>query len=155
MSHLDQEVLRRILAGEGGPQEVEAAEEHLVACELCRAVAGHLRSETPGLAGGPLRLVNDLIDRELQWSLDYMAVRHLKAGEIKKAARVCRRALTDASLAAVSHDQMRTVWEQLLAATTATAATEHQAISDEALSDLRRYLSVHWKHPAVTVPAVG
>ncbi len=71
-----------------------------------------------------------------------------RAGEGEKAACVCRRELTDASLAAVAHDQMRTVWEQLL------TAVEQRAVSPEALSDLRRYLSVHWKHPATTVPAV-
>ena len=78
MSHLGKEVLRRILGGEGGPQEVEAAAEHLVACDPCRALAGtvadHLRSKkAPGLAaGGPLQLVLDLIDRERQWAVDYM-----------------------------------------------------------------------------------
>ena len=29
------------------------------------------------------------------------------------------------------------------------------AVGPEALSDLRRYLGVHWKHPAATVPKVG
>ena len=53
------------------------------------------------------------------------------------------------SLSAVAHDQMRTVWEQLL------AATGHHAIGQEVLSDLRRYLNVHWKHPAATAPVVG
>lgn len=63
--------------------------------------------------------------------------------------RVCRKALTDPSLSAVAHDQMRTVWEQLL------AATGHRAISQEVLSDLRRYVNVHWKHPATMIPVVG
>ena len=57
--------------------------------------------------------------------------------------------LYKASLSAVAHDQMRTVWEQLL------AATGHRVIGQEVLSDLRRYLNVHWKHPAAAVPAVG
>src|SRR5829696_9176890 len=74
MSHLGQEAVRRILGGEGGPQEVEAAAEHLVSCDLCRAVAGHLRSETPGLAAdGPLQPVFDLIDQEHRWAVDYLA----------------------------------------------------------------------------------
>ena len=47
----------------------------------------------------------------------YLYSRYVKAGKIEKAACVCRKALTDASLSAVAHDQMRTVWEQLLAAT--------------------------------------
>jgi len=100
------------------------------------------------------RLYDEVIDREIEHELYkeafldllYLYGRHVKAGEIEKAARVCRRALTDASLSAVAHDQMRTVWEQLL------AATGHRAIGQERLSDLRRYLNVHWKHPATTIP---
>jgi tetratricopeptide (TPR) repeat protein len=103
------------------------------------------------------RLFDEVIERDIEHELYkdafldllYLYDRHVKAGEIEKAARVCRRALTDASLSAVAHDQMRTVWEQLL------AATGHCAISQEVLSDLRRYLNVHWKHPASTVPVVG
>ena len=55
MSHLGREAMRRILGGEGGPQEAEAAAEHLVSCDPCRALAGtvadELRAENPELAG--------------------------------------------------------------------------------------------------------
>jgi tetratricopeptide (TPR) repeat protein len=103
------------------------------------------------------RLFDEVVDRDIEHELYkdafldlfYLYERHVKAGEIEKAARVCRRALTDASLSAVAHDQMRTVWEQLL------AATGHRAIGQEVLSDLRRYLNVHWKHPAAAVPVMG
>jgi hypothetical protein len=44
---------------------------------------------------------------------------------------------------------MRTVWEQLL------AGTGHCAVGEVVLSNLRRYLNVHWKHPAAAVPVVG
>src|SRR5215212_1413955 len=78
MSHLGPEAMRRILGGEGGPQEVEAAAEHLVSCDPCRALAGTLadeiRAEKPGLSGeGPLHLVFELIDRERRWAMDYLA----------------------------------------------------------------------------------
>ena len=78
MSHLGPEAMRRILGGEGGPQEVETAAEHLVSCDPCRALAGtvadELRPENPELAGeGPLRLVFELIDWERQWAVDYLA----------------------------------------------------------------------------------
>jgi tetratricopeptide (TPR) repeat protein len=106
------------------------------------------------------RLYDGVVEREIEHELYkeafldllYLYSRHVKAGEIEKAARVCRRALTDASLSAVAHDQMRTVWEQLLAA---TAIPGRRAVGPEVLSDLQRYLSVHWKHPAATVPVVG
>src|SRR5262245_56842864 len=66
MSHLSLEVMRRVLGGEGGPQEAEEAAEHLISCDRCRAQAGtlldELRAESPGLT--PLQLVFGLIDRE-------------------------------------------------------------------------------------------
>jgi tetratricopeptide (TPR) repeat protein len=103
------------------------------------------------------RLFDGAVEREIEHELYkeafldllYLYGRHMKAGEMEKAASVCQRVLTDGSLAAVAHDQMRTVWEQLL------AATGRVEIGPKALSDLRRYLSVHWKHPAAAVPAVG
>jgi hypothetical protein len=74
MPHLGRESLRRILGGEGGPQEVETAAEHLVSCDSCRALAGELRAETPELPGeGPLPLVFALIDQERRWAVDYLA----------------------------------------------------------------------------------
>ena len=39
MSHLGMEALRRILRGDGS-LEAEAAVEHIVACDRCRALAG-------------------------------------------------------------------------------------------------------------------
>lgn len=106
------------------------------------------------------RLYDEVVDREIEHELYkeafldllYLYGRHVKAGEIEKAARVCRRALTDPSLSAVAHDQMRTVWERLLAATAIADIAEYHAIGPDALSDLRRYLNLHWKHPAATVP---
>ncbi|HWN44687.1 MAG TPA: hypothetical protein VNW71_20865, partial [Thermoanaerobaculia bacterium] len=84
------------------------------------------------------RLFDEVIERDIEHELYkdafldllYVYERHVKAGEIEKAARVCRRALTDATLSAVAHDQMRALWEQLL------AATGRRAIGHEVLSDL-------------------
>ena len=78
----------------------------------------------------------------------YIYERHMKAGNLEKAARVCRKALTNGSLVAIAHDQMRDVWTQLL------EAAQHQVLSQDVLRDLRQYLSVHWKHPAGTPPKV-
>lgn len=99
--------------------------------------------------GAVAREIEHELYKEAFLDLLYLYARHVKAGEIEKAASVCRRALTEPSLAAVAHDQMRTVWEQLL------DATGRGPIAPEALDDLRRYLSAHWKHPAATMPAVG
>jgi hypothetical protein len=98
---------------------------------------------------GAVVRVDEADDALLVPDLLYLYERHVKAGKVEKAARVCRRALTDASLSAVAHDQMRTVWEQLL------EAARRQAVSQESLRDLRQYLNVHWKHPAATPPVVS
>ncbi|HKH43117.1 MAG TPA: hypothetical protein VKM72_00450 [Thermoanaerobaculia bacterium] len=103
------------------------------------------------------RLFEEVVDRDIEHELYkdafldllYLYDRSVKAGDLDKAARVCRRALTDGTLAAVAHDQLRTLWTQLL------DAAQHQAISQELLRELRQYLSLHWKHPAATPPTVG
>src|SRR5258708_25869732 len=81
--------MRRILGGEVIAREVEAAAEHIVACDRCRALAGsliaELRAQSPKLRGqGPLKLVFDLIDQEHQSGLaslsaiaEWAEVRHL------------------------------------------------------------------------------
>ena len=102
------------------------------------------------------RLFAEVIDQDVEnelykdafLDLFYLYGRHVQAGEPEKAAGVCRRALTDSALSAVAHEQIRSLWEQLL------DAAHHQAISREFLNDLRQYLSVHWKHPAATPPVV-
>jgi tetratricopeptide (TPR) repeat protein len=103
------------------------------------------------------RLFDDVIESDIEHELYkdafldllYLYGHHAKAGDLEKAARVCRRALTDATLAAIAHDQLRTLWEQLL------DSTRHQAISQELLRDLRQYLGAHWKHPADKPPRVA
>lgn len=103
------------------------------------------------------RLFNAAVDSDIEHELYkdafldllYLYDRYVKAGDLDKAARVCRRALTDAALAAVAHDQLRTLWTQLL------DATHRQAVSQELLRELRQYLSLHWKHPAATPPMVS
>jgi tetratricopeptide (TPR) repeat protein len=79
----------------------------------------------------------------------YLYGLHSSNGELEKAARVCRRALTDSALSGVAHEQLRTLWTQLL------EAAQHRAIGQDLLRDIRQYLSVHWKHPAATPPIVA
>lgn len=98
-------------------------------------------------------VVNGDVEHELYkdafLDLLYLYEFHMQAGDLEKAARVCRRALTDSALSAVAHEQLQALWTQLL------DAAQRQAISQDLLRDLRRYLSVHWKHPAVTPPVVA
>ncbi len=102
------------------------------------------------------RLFNEVVDGDVEHELYkdafldllYLYGRHMKAGDLEKAARVCRRALTDSTLAEVAHEQLRTLWSQLL------EAAQHRAIGEDVLSELRQYLSVHWKRPAARPPVV-
>jgi tetratricopeptide (TPR) repeat protein len=102
------------------------------------------------------RLFDEVVDGDIEHELYkdafldllYLYGVHMEAGNLEKAARVCRRALTDSALVAIAHDQLRTLWTQLL------EAAQRRAIRQDLLKDLRRYLSVHWKHPAAQAPVV-
>jgi tetratricopeptide (TPR) repeat protein len=109
-----------------------------------------------GLRPQAERLFDEVVDRDIEHELYkdafldllYLYGHHVKSGDLEKAARVCRRALTDAALSQVAHEQLQTLWTQLL------EAAQRQAISQDLLRDLRQYLSLHWKHPAATPPVV-
>jgi tetratricopeptide (TPR) repeat protein len=68
------------------------------------------------------RLFGEVIDRDIEHELYkdafldllYLYERHVKAGDPEKAARVCRRALTDSVLSAVAHQKIKDLWTQLL-----------------------------------------
>jgi tetratricopeptide (TPR) repeat protein len=102
------------------------------------------------------RLFDEVVDGDIEHELYkdafldllYLYGVHMESGDLEKAAHVCRRALTDSALSAIAHDQLRTVWTQLL------EAAQRQAIGQDLLRDLRQYLSVHWKHPAAQAPLV-
>jgi tetratricopeptide (TPR) repeat protein len=110
-----------------------------------------------GFKSQAVRLFDEVIDRDIEHDLYkdayldllYLYGHHMKAGDLDKAAQVCQRALTDPVLAEAAHEQLRTLWTQLL------EATRRQALSQELLSDLRRYLGAHWRHPAASPPAVA
>jgi tetratricopeptide (TPR) repeat protein len=103
------------------------------------------------------RLFAEVIDQDVEHELYkdafldllYLYGRHVQAGEPEKAVGVCNRALTDSVLSAVAHEQIKALWTQLL------DAAHRQVISRDLLSDLRRYISTHWKHPATTAPVVS
>ena len=103
------------------------------------------------------RLFDEVVDQDIEHELYkdafldllYIYDRHVKSGDLEKAARVCRRALTDSALSGIAHEQIRSLWTELL------EAAQRQAISQESLIDLRQYLNTHWKHPAATPPVVA
>lgn len=81
------------------------------------------------------RLFNVVVESDIEHELYkdafldllYIYGLHMKAGDLEKAAHVCRRALTDATLSEVAHEQLRTLWTQLL------EAAQRQAIGQEIL----------------------
>lgn len=109
-----------------------------------------------GLRQQAERLFNEVVDSDIEHELYkdafldllYLYERHVKSGEVEKAARVCRRALTDPSLSGVAHEQLRDLWTQLLEAA-------HSTISHDLLRELRQYLNTHWKQPAAVPPVVA
>ncbi|HEV7670715.1 MAG TPA: hypothetical protein VGS22_19520 [Thermoanaerobaculia bacterium] len=68
------------------------------------------------------RLFDDVVDQDIEHELykdayldlRYLYGRHMKAGDSKKAARICRRALSDPVLAAIAQAQPQALWPQLL-----------------------------------------
>jgi tetratricopeptide (TPR) repeat protein len=103
------------------------------------------------------RLFYEVVDQDVEHELYkdayldllYLYERHVKSGDLEGAAGVCRKALTDPSLSGIAHEQIRDLWTQLL------ETTQHRPIRRDSLEDLRRYLNVHWKHPAATPPVVA
>jgi len=78
----------------------------------------------------------------------YLLKVHLADGEMSKALAVCRRALSEAVLADFSHEQLKSVWQQIL------NAVETNAIAPNSFAALKLYFSLHWKHPASQPPAL-
>ncbi len=103
------------------------------------------------------RLFDEVVNRDIEHELYkdafldllYLYGIHATSGNLEKAARVCRRALTDSTLSEVAHEQLRVLWTQLL------EATQRQAIRPDMLRDLRQFLSLHFKHPAPHPPVVA
>jgi tetratricopeptide (TPR) repeat protein len=70
---------------------------------------------------------------------------HVREGALEKAASICRRALGEVELAAVSHEQIRRVWEFLL--------ERVQSVEEDVIKRARAYMAAHWRHPASQLPA--
>ena len=102
------------------------------------------------------RLFQEVISEDLEGDLFkdalldllYLLKVHLADGEMSKALAVCRRALSEAVLADFSHEQLKSVWQQIL------NAVETNAIAPNSFAALKLYFSLHWKHPASQPPAL-
>src|SRR5690606_33907148 len=72
---------------------------------------------------------------------------HVRHDAMEKAVSLCRFAIARLDLFEVGHEQLRTVWRELM------DAAERQAVSLQALAEARGFLQKHWKHPAANAPS--
>ncbi len=84
--------------------------------------------------------------REAFLDLLYLFGFHLRRGATEKAVALCRFAVTQLDLFKLGHEQLRTVWVELM------NAAEQHAVTLEALAEVRMFLQVHWKKPAAKAP---
>jgi hypothetical protein len=85
--------------------------------------------------------------REAFLDLLYVFGFHIRQDAAEKAVELCRFAMAQLDLFELGHEQLRTVWRQLL------DAAGRQAVSLQALSEARSFMEMHWKHPAPKAPS--
>jgi tetratricopeptide (TPR) repeat protein len=71
---------------------------------------------------------------------------HIRTGATEKAVALCRFAITRLDLFDVGHEQLRTVWMELM------DAAGRRAITLQSLTEARGFLEMHWKKPAAKAP---
>ncbi len=84
--------------------------------------------------------------REAFLDILYLVGFHIRQGATEKAVALCRFAIAKLDLYNIGHEQLRTVWMELM------DAVERRSIRLEALSQARELLKVNWKKPAAQIP---
>jgi tetratricopeptide (TPR) repeat protein len=84
--------------------------------------------------------------REAFLDLLYLFSVHVRQGATERAVALCRQAIERLDLFGLGHEQLRTVWNELMNAAT------RQAVRLEALAEVRQFLKIHWKTPAARAP---
>jgi tetratricopeptide (TPR) repeat protein len=85
--------------------------------------------------------------REAFLDLLYLFSVHIRQSATEKAVALCRLAIDRLDLFDLGHEQMRTVWKELM------DASMRRAIRLESLAEVRQFLKVHWKTPAAKAPS--
>jgi tetratricopeptide (TPR) repeat protein len=85
--------------------------------------------------------------REGFLDLLYLFGFHIRQDATEKAVSLCRFAIARIDLFEVGHEQLRTVWTELM------EAAGHRAVSLQALAEMRSFLEMHWKQPAAKAPS--
>lgn len=84
--------------------------------------------------------------REAFLDLLYVFGLHVRSGEMEKAVTLCRLAIDRLDLFDLGHEQLRTVWRELM------DAAGRRAITLQSLAEVRGFLAIHWKKPAPKEP---
>jgi tetratricopeptide (TPR) repeat protein len=84
--------------------------------------------------------------REAFLDLLYLFSVHVRQGATERAVALCRQAIEQLDFFGLGHEQLRTVWNELM------HAAARQAVRLEALAEVRQFLKIHWKTPAARVP---
>jgi tetratricopeptide (TPR) repeat protein len=84
--------------------------------------------------------------REAFLDLFYVFGLHVRAGATEKAVALCRYAIAQLDLFDAGHEQIRTVWMELM------DAAKRRAITLESIVEVRGFLQAHWKYPAAKTP---
>lgn len=84
--------------------------------------------------------------REAFLDLLYLFSVHIRRGATQKAEALCRLAINRLDFFGLGHEQLRTMWKELM------DAAGRQAIRLEALAEVREFLQIHWKKPAAKAP---
>jgi tetratricopeptide (TPR) repeat protein len=84
--------------------------------------------------------------REAFLDLLYLFSVHVRQGATEKAVSLCRLAIERLDFFGLGHEQLRTVWKDLMDAATG------RAIRIEALAEVRQFLKAHWITPAAKAP---
>src|SRR4029077_19468581 len=103
------------------------------------------------------RLLNDVVTEDLEnelfkdalLDLLYLLKVHISEGDREKAIAVCHRAIGESVLAEFSHDQLKALWRQIL------AALATPAFDAAMFPSIKLYLSLHWRHPAPHAPSLA
>lgn len=95
-------------------------------------------------------VISDAFDheayREAFLDLLYLFGLRIRQGATEKAVALCRLAIDRLDFFGLGHEQLRTVWKELM------DAAERQAIRLEALAEIREFIHVYWKRPAANAP---
>jgi tetratricopeptide (TPR) repeat protein len=118
---------------------------NFTAARLLEAL-GHLGEAEQLFAGVIAEAFEREAYREAFLDILYVFGFHVRSGATEKAVALCRFAITQLDLYGIGHEQLRTVWMELM------DAAKRQAISLEALAEAREFLKVHWKKPAAKAP---